>query len=64
MFDNPYKTFVIIKNLPIDSNNNVCLIINNTLYALSEGVCYIKAVVYETINYISKISNNIKFHMN
>jgi hypothetical protein len=60
MFENAHTEIIIIKNLPTLNNNNVCIISNNTLYALSEGICYIKAIVYETLNYNQKETDPIK----
>ena len=60
MYDNPYTKFVITKNLPLNENNYVCLLIDNTLYGISEGICYIKAVVNETTNYNYQETKEIK----
>jgi hypothetical protein len=51
MNDNPLISYKIVKNLPVDSTSQVCIFTNNSLYALSEGICYIKVVVAETLNY-------------
>ena len=51
MKDDPFISYKIVKNLPVDSNTQVCIFSNKSLYALAEGICYIKVVVEETTNY-------------
>ena len=51
MNDNPFISYKIIRNLPINSNSRVCIFSNESLYAIAEGICYIKVTVEETINY-------------
>ena len=51
MNDNPFISYKIVKNLSVDSNSQVCIFNNNLLYAIAEGICYIKVVVNETTNY-------------
>jgi hypothetical protein len=51
MYETPFIQFKIVRNLSIDGKSDVCMLINNSLFGLSEGTCYLKVIVNETTNY-------------
>ena len=53
ILENSLISYQILSNNPIgEYTDDVCLIINQSIYAINQGICTIKAVANETNNYL------------
>jgi hypothetical protein len=65
IYQSPNITYRIIdaNNNLIDASKNIISIINNKLYAIRDGVCYLQAIASETKYYLETQSNIIKIQI-